>query len=120
MSAQQRQRHLVIPVQADPAVVHAGDKRGPASITDARPDKLALGASRRQIRPGAAAASQGRMCTAGQRMKRVRRTRKPRRHVGNISQSSQDYAGRGVRSGTAFEIMGVRHWWDSVLTFGLI
>jgi hypothetical protein len=43
MPAQQRQRQLVIPVQAGPAAVHAGDKRGPTNITGARPDKLALG-----------------------------------------------------------------------------
>ena len=42
MLALQRQRQLVIPVQAGPAAVHAGDKRGPANIAGARPDKLAL------------------------------------------------------------------------------
>ena len=154
MPAQQRQRQLVIPVQAGPAAVHAGDKRGPTNITGARPDKLALGGikvpeqtsqmievinrrrwgvgARRitrlaigkarfldEIRPGAAAASRGRMRTAGQRMKRVRRARKPRRHVGNISQFSRDYAGRGVGSGTGFGIMGMGHRRDSVLTFCL-
>jgi hypothetical protein len=53
-------------------------------------------------------------------MKRVRRARKPRRHVGNISQFSRDYAGRGVGSGTGFGIMGMGHRRDSVLTFCLI
>ena len=89
MPAQQRQRQLVIPVQAGPAAVHAGDKRGPTNITGARPDKLALG--------GIKVSEQ-----TSQMIEVINRRR------------------WGVGSGTGFEIMGMGHRRDSVLTFCLI
>ena len=39
---EQRQRQLVVAVQAGPATAHADDKGGPADIAGTRPDKLAL------------------------------------------------------------------------------